>query len=267
MNQMNLTYGYWKRNMDFYFKKLVQRADLALSISEAMSREYEQRYGMPFLAFHNPIDLERWQTDARSCWDRKGTFRVVYAGRVGRGTYRSVLDVARAVSSLAKAETDIRFSLHTNTPVSDAPVIEEVRALPHCEVAPPFAHSEASRFLSEADLLVMPLDFEADHYQYIRLSMPTKFSEYMASGTPVLVYSPADSALAAYARSQQCAMVVSEQKQEVLQRAIMDLYAQEGLRQKLGQAGKRMAAERHEGRQVRRQFRELFTNLCHPVNA
>ena len=54
--------------------------------------------------------------------------------------------------------------------------------------AVPYANLPAK--LSSADVLLIPADFSGAGVKFIRYSMPTKVSEYMATGTPVLVVSP-----------------------------------------------------------------------------
>ena len=70
--------------------------------------------------------------------------------------------------------------------------------------------------LAQSDLLLLPYNFDARSARYIRLSLPTKAPAYMISGTPVLVYAPADVATARYATREEWAYVVSEQGQQAV---------------------------------------------------
>ena len=54
------------------------------------------------------------------------------------------------------------------------------------------SRSEGYEIMKTADLLVIPVTFSENNCQ-IRLSLPTKLSEYLASGTPTLIYGPKES--------------------------------------------------------------------------
>jgi glycosyltransferase involved in cell wall biosynthesis len=49
-----------------------------------------------------------------------------------------------------------------------------------------------------ADALLLPLDFTAETIEYIRLSLLTKATEFMISGTPIFVFAPREIATAEY---------------------------------------------------------------------
>jgi hypothetical protein len=54
--------------------------------------------------------------------------------------------------------------------------------------------------LQYVDILVLPVSFDEHTIQYIRYSMPTKVPAYLAVGTPILVYGPAEVAQVSYAK-------------------------------------------------------------------
>ena len=65
------------------FQKLLDKADIALSISESMADEYKARYGKDFTAFHNPIDIDFWKQYQRKNYDLPESPTILYAGRIG----------------------------------------------------------------------------------------------------------------------------------------------------------------------------------------
>jgi len=60
--------------------------------------------------------------------------------------------------------------------------------------AEPWIDNEAcQRRLASADMLYLPLSFEAKLDRIANLAMPTKFSEYLASGRPTIFHVPRES--------------------------------------------------------------------------
>ena len=62
------------------------------------------------------------------------------------------------------------------------------------------AYENLPKIFAETDLLILPYDFHTASIKFIKYSMPTKAPEYMASGTPILIFSPEDTALVEYAK-------------------------------------------------------------------
>lgn len=105
-----------------------------------------------------------------------------------------------------------------------------------------------------ADALLLPLSFEDNYVRVTRLSMPTKTSEYMISGTPILVYAHPDTALNKYALEYEWGYVVSERSCEAIKNAIMDLYSDKDLRKRLGEKAVSLAQKRHSLHEVSKDF-------------
>ena len=88
---------YWKKKIDKEFRQLLDRVDLYLSISDAMTAEYLRRYNKVFRAFHNPIDISKYNHTERKSPEPK-TFRILYMGRIGLANKNSIYQFASAVS-------------------------------------------------------------------------------------------------------------------------------------------------------------------------
>ena len=72
----------------------------------------------------------------------------------------------------------------------------------------------------KADILFLPLAFEFPIPEVIRTSAPGKLGEYLASGRPILVHSPADSFVADYCSSHQCAGIANQNNPTALAQEI-----------------------------------------------
>jgi glycosyltransferase involved in cell wall biosynthesis len=105
--------------------------------------------------------------------------------------------------------------------------------------------AQAAEMQRRADVLILPLNFNQSSRQFLALSMPTKTTSYMASGTPILVYAPHDTALAEYATEGQWACVVSRRSTSDLEQAILRLCTDVELRQRASRTAYACAMDHH----------------------
>jgi glycosyltransferase involved in cell wall biosynthesis len=102
------------------------------------------------------------------------------------------------------------------------------------------------RAVQAADLLVLPVNFDRASRRFIQYSMPAKIAAYLASGTPLLVYGPADVPPVCYAREHGVAVIVDVQSPRVLAQAIAKVLGDEQLRARLTARAVTLARERHD---------------------
>lgn len=246
-------------------EELLGCAAARLAICDAMSREYEARYGYRFQAFQNALDTERWLPMSRTDWKAGRPFLVRYVGSiVPSGQRNSLKDIARAVATLSAQGVAIELRVHAPWHESaylraDGFPAEAVRI-----DGPPDPASIAT-LLAGADLLVLPYNFDARSARFIRLSLPTKAPAYMVSGTPILVYAPRDVATAEYARREGWGYVVSSAGESHLRTALQLLADDEGLRERLGRRAQQVARTNHDAARVRTAFWDTLCAASRPV--
>lgn len=240
---------------------LLNRAEALLAISEEMAAEYSERYSRPFTTVHNPVDLERWDALAsahpRHCGNESDqSLAIIYAGRIGRANTSSLLDVAEAVGRVASNGRRARLYVYTNDVRATAAAAME--ALPGVAVRPGVPYEEVPGLLGAADALLLPLDFDERALRFARLSMPTKVSEYLAAGRPVLTYAPQESAVARYAREGEWSLVVSARVASLVDEALRRLLDEPTLRREMGERGRQLAEAQHDARRVRARFADIL---------
>jgi glycosyltransferase involved in cell wall biosynthesis len=249
--------GIARTRMERRFLSDLDRADALFAISQSMATEYAARYGHSFMPVHNPVDLERWDALAakhpflRECLGG-GTFKLVYAGRVGRANAKGLLDVARVVAGMSSDFASL--SLHIFTPDFQSLPAQQLTVLTGVSVHPPVAYDEMPGLLEWADILLLPLEFGEAGMQFARLSMPTKVSEYLAAGRPILTYAPRGSAVAEYAREGGWAALVDCRDPVAVRTALVSLIGDERLRKDMGEHARKTARERHDASIVRAHF-------------
>lgn len=251
---------YWQRKIDSELRTLLNHTDLLMTICDEMSREYKKRYGKDSKAFHNPIDIQFWKQYQRQEYTLGDSPVVLYAGRIGLGIQKSLINIAKAIEQVNKElDLNIRFVLQTaESPswIKDYPWVLHQRFVPY---------EDLPKVFSGADFLILPYDFSEKSIKYIQFSMPTKASEYMVSGTPIIVFAPEVTAIAKYAQEQGWAKVVTENQTFRLAEALKVLVQNEGERRKISETANAVAEKRHRADQVSKDFREEICSLAYQV--
>lgn len=244
------------------FKAILRSARLRLGICQEMCDEYRKRYGYEFLPFHNVLEVDEWLEQSKRSWIAGSPFIVRYVGSVVPNGQREALrDICNAVAGLQVSGHPVEMWVHA--PNNQ---IEYLRdgSFPHIGLRlldPPHQDS-IIQILSQADLLVLPFNFDTRSTDYIRLSMPTKVPAYMASATPVLVYGPPGVATVRYAERDGWGYVVSQPGVAALQRALTLLIGDEGTRKSLGQRAKMLVRRRYDAAKVRPLFHNALATIA-----
>jgi glycosyltransferase involved in cell wall biosynthesis len=247
--------SFWNKRANMKFRKLLKKSKILLSISEAMSKEYKERYGRNFIHFHNPIDLKLWTVASDKSYKLTENFVILYAGRIGTGIRTCLYDIANAIEELVRI--GLRIEFHIQTTSSDS-ILEDLKKFKFIKINPPVPYIELPVIFSKADLLLLANDFDNESISFLKYSMPTKASEYMASGTPILLYSSNEIAVTKHAFKYNWAYIVSEKNKNKLEFAISELYENEELRNRLGRTAREYAIKNFDGMIIRDQFRRSF---------
>lgn len=255
ISKKGLLQSYWQKNIDKKLRKLLHDSKVLLSISEAMSKEYRIRYGYNFIPFHNPIDIKFWGLYSKANYDLNDTFTILYAGRIGIGVQNCFLDIAEAIRNLILKGLKIKLHIQAT---NFNPVLNDLVKFDFVKLNAPVSYTELPEIFSKSDLLLLPNDFDSKSISFLRYSMPTKASEYMASGTPILLYSSIETAITRNALEHQWAYVVSERDIKKLESGIFELYEKKELRIRLAKTAKEYAIDNFEGDKIREQFKNYF---------
>ncbi len=255
INKPGIFYNYWQKVIDKEFRALLKKTDIKMSISHAMGDEYKKRYGYDFIPFHNPIDINFWKPKEPKTYTDKENFTILYAGRIGFGIESSLADIAAAVNEVSEEFKNIIFEIQTGD--SEA-LHKAVTLTKNVKWVQPTAYAALPSKFSSVDLLLLPQDFDEKSVRFLRYSFPTKVSEYMISGTTVLVYGDTSTGLTKYALKEKWAYVVTENKKTELVKAIKELYKNATLRKQLATTAQEIAEEREDATIVREKFRQSF---------
>ena len=236
----------------------IARANLA--ISDSMSTAMGHQYGTRFETFHNAIDFAEWTDVERTrSVETDGVFRIRYTGSLASDMSRdSAMDLAHVVDVLAAERRPIRLEF------SSAPWWQDVfntdfHHFKNSRHAGFFERAAYLQFLADADLAVIPINFDEHSISYLRHSMSNKAPEYMAAGLPILCYGPLESATINYAHNAGWGHCVTERSANELGKAIRLLMDNDAVRQAVASKASSVGRHRHNAETNRERFLAALT--------
>ena len=247
---------YWFRKIDTEFRLLLNKASLLMTISDQMSEEYEQRYQKKWVAFHNPVDIERWKQFQKTNVTLEKTPSFLYAGRIGLGIDSSLKLIAKAIEIVEEElKMEIKFVVQTK---ETAAWFKDFNCVQHTTFRP---YADVPRSISNADFLLLPYDFSEEAKQYIKYSMPTKGPEYMISGVPILIFAPENTALVRFAKKLDIAIIVTDNNVTCLCDAIKELIQNEYKRMAISKNAIKVAEEKFDSIKIKLSFTNAINKL------
>ncbi len=247
---------YWSKKVDIEFKKLINEADVLMSISGEMSRIYKIRYGKDFVPFHNSIDIAFWGKYQRTNYDLSPEPVILYAGRVGLGIETSLELIAKAIQKInIDCNISLKFILQTSTLpfwCKNYSCVEQKNFVEYKDLPKKFA---------EADFLLLPYDFSPLALKYIKYSMPTKAPEYMMSGTPIILFAPEETAVVKYCQMYDCAKIITENNNDIISRKIIEVLNNKSEREQIGMNAKKIAEQLHNSTYVQKNFEDAIKSV------
>jgi colanic acid biosynthesis glycosyl transferase WcaI len=110
--------------------------------------------------------------------------------------------------------------------------------------------------LASSDVLIVPLDIDKS-----QLSVPSKLSNFMATGRPILGLAHGDSETAKVINESQCGICVSPDNIDEIANAIINLKNSKDLRKTFGQNGRQYAEEHFAKEKVLDIYENLMLSL------
>ena len=261
----NILFGkYWNTKTFKEFSSIIDKSAVLLSISEGMSTEYLKRYGKVFTPFHNPIDTSVWLPNTKKDFSlSKDIVRILYAGRIGHGMSYSIVEFAEFIHRYNQSEKLPKIVLELlNPPMNEENecFFKQLNTLDCVNIVPSVKYDDLATTFSSADFLLLPIDFIPKHYHYVKYSMPTKASEYMISGAPVILFCDPNVSLYTHAKEHEWAYTIDKNDFDTFLLAINKLIENQYLREKISTRAVEFAKTKLDANIVRQSFREIINN-------
>ncbi len=240
-------------------RSVLAKSSVALTISEDMAYEYQERYGGNFVDFMNCVDLGT--PLPLGVEHRHRPIKFAYIGGLHLNRWKVLGDVVRALQ--LSMDSGYSVILEIYSPEADLnvyrsvyqsySVVSHIGSLTQCEV---------SKTMSAVDVLIHVESFLPEDVARTRLSISTKIPQYMASGKPIFAYGPAWLSSIRYVQASGGGRVSSCREDILnLSRLANELIENETLRDVLGCKGRAVAEERHARTKVSAAFSNTLAGV------
>jgi len=240
--------------------EVFRRAPIGLAIGSGMAEAMNVRYGKKFDYFMNCVECSGARSVVRT--SASNAVRFGYVGGLHLNRWRSLLALAETLETLARSGMSI--SLEICAPAKDIELYGKHFA-PFTSVSRLFSvpPDQVVDVLDSYDVLVHAESFLSEDSRFTKLSVSTKIPQYMAAGRPILAIGPSSLSSIQYVEQSQAGLTVTEEGvNSTLTDAVRQLAQSESRRHMFGQAGYRVALERHDAAPVRRRFASVLSQAA-----
>jgi glycosyltransferase involved in cell wall biosynthesis len=194
---------------------------------------------------------------------RTGPLRIVYAGTLSLAVddaFDLLIELVRS-DKLRELGLD-DWELHLYVLATPQQAVEKGWNNQRIVVHGWVGQDEVASALARADVLFLPFSFREDQRFATEQAFPAKTSDYLSSGKPIVVFAPAYSSVARYAREYDCAEVIDEPDLDLLARAIVRVASSAEYRLRLSTNARRAFTSNHDLIQQQSRFRALVSGLA-----
>lgn len=191
---------------------IMTRAALVIVTNEETEQFYRRRYGKKIktAVIHNSALPEEYSI-TRIPYQPLPPYNIVFTGNVYWAQEQSVLNLISAMESLA----DLPIELRLYVPKPTEKLLNAVAGKSNIKLLAA-NQSEMSKIQSNASLLFLPLAWNTQSPDIIATASPGKFTDYLASGRPMLVHAPDYSYVAKYVKKHGLGLIVDQNDKQSL---------------------------------------------------
>jgi glycosyltransferase involved in cell wall biosynthesis len=226
-------------------------------VSPGMQQTIRDRFGVE--AELQPPATERHEREYVRPAD--GEISIVFAGSITSAVEDNLKLLASLITSGKLTEHGIDAKLHLYTIVKQEQKREWGWDHSNIVFHGWVGQAELPDVLCQADILFLPFSFSPKERHTVKTAFPSKTADYLASGTPILVFGPEYSTLVAYARREGFGEIVMESDGELLVRAIQRLNRDPAHREMLSRRALAAFSKHHDITQQRENFMRLLDTI------
>lgn len=239
-------------------RAVMRNAAHIYSVSPGMQESIRSQFGVESEVHWPATERPHFESSR----ERSDDLSIVFAGSITGAVEDSLRALADLITTGKLTECGIRKAkFHLYTVVKQ----EQERAWgwddPSIEVHPWVAQHELPKILRKADILFLPFSFASAERHTVETAFPSKTADYLASGTPILVFGPNYSSLVAYARREGFAEMVTEANPHLLADAIRRIALNLGHREALSSRSLEVFSKYHDIGQQRTDFLRLLNAI------
>ena len=250
----------WRSFGEDRFAQVYRSAAQRYCISPAMRDHYVRRYGVGSEVVYpsQAAAARTYDAPAARVSHRSGPFTVAFAGSLNLGHVDPVERIGTALRSLGG-----RLEIYGS---NLAPELQARLTSPVISFHPFLPSGELSeRLRQRADVLLMPMSFDAVDAENMELCFPAKLADYTAMGIPILVVGPSYCSAVRWVRENAgVAQVVTNLATEALAEALCELTSDPTRRLNLATAALRVGQASFGHAQVQEHFFAAIAGAAGP---
>ena len=240
-----------RRSMRHWFNQCLAASPIRLTPTEAMAREYEQRYGGRFEVMNYAAVVRPYSPPPSLA-----VVRLLFVGTLVPHRWPCLERIGQALDSLAQEGLKGELVVYSY-PDELKPLMSQ--HLPQSlKLAGTALPGNVARLQAEANVLVHVESFDEKSSAYTRLSLSTKIPQYLMAGRCVLAMGPAEGASIRYVSESGAGVSVTEDNIDQLREALRLLISDESARRHFGERAYQVAIERNDETRQRCRFRKLL---------
>lgn len=220
----DLYYGYYFKApvnwlAKFFEKRLISHAKQVFVTNIATLQFYQSRYTQFKEKFHiiyNSVFVNSYK-QIHTEYNPRPPYLIIYTGHIYWPQEQSLINLIKAMSLLK----DVSVKLDLYIPRPSPKIIRAVQRSNQIRLlyAP---QKEMPRIQGEATLLFLPLSWNTKSPDIITTATPGKFTDYLASGRPMLIHAPDYAYVSQYTKEYQSGLVVDKNDVQLLANTIRD---------------------------------------------
>jgi glycosyltransferase involved in cell wall biosynthesis len=232
--------------------RILQAAVQRLVLSEALAADFKHRFSLGSVVVPHSIDLAALPRDVEIILPQWQSSKLIVHTGVVEGLQREGLKrLARVIAQ----HPELNARLILCTPSSKEDLLANGFDLPCVEVVS-LKPAEVLALQRQAHVLVAMLPFDQQFEAHFQTAFPTKVTEYMAAGVPILAHAPAGGFFARHVSQGGYALLVDEPNEERLFVSLRQIMDDPDLRRRLIEAGRSTVAAAFDLPKVARTFVE-----------
>lgn len=245
----NLIEGVDKIFARLFEGQILKNASKVIVTNEVTKSYYDKKYKIDSLVIYNsitpPKEIVKGSIKAKM---PQKPYSVVYAGAVYWAQEEGLKGLVLVMDKLKDYKLRI-LSSHTK--------IVESTNVSIGEVSPELVQKE----IEKSDIAFLTLSFHTKAPDIIKTATPGKFSEYLLSKVPILIFAPKNSAVSKYAQKTKTALVIDEYNLDKLSQGIKNLIKNQKLRNDLVNNAYRLFWQNHNAVKSSEVLKNLINNL------
>ncbi len=233
---------------------LFTNAQFIIVNNQGTAAYYQRRYGnrVQTKIIYNSTFPEKYEI-TRSPYQITPPYEIIFTGNISWPQAGSLLNLIRTAGLLA--DLPLTITLYTNNPPTK--IIDEASRHPNVKIsyAP---YSAMSQIQAKASLLFLPLSWNTGGDDIIATATPGKFTDYLASGRPMLVHAPEYAYVSQYTKQHHLGLVVDQNDVQVLAQAIRHFLNDPSPGQSYVDNALRIFYKNHDARKNAKKLTELI---------